>query len=231
MEGLAAAAFAAGLLGGVHCVGMCGGIAGALSAGSTGALPRRLAAFNFGRIGSYAVAGSIAGAVGGLAQAAGPEALLRTALFVAAQAMVILIGLYVGGWSGAILRFERAGAALWRRIEPLRKRFFPIDSDPRALGAGAVWGWIPCGLVYGMLPLAAVAGGPAQGALVMAAFGIGTLPGLVAAGAAARGLASVRRDPWVRRIAGFAIVAVGIVGLARVPQVSELIAAGWHCIA
>jgi sulfite exporter TauE/SafE len=231
MEAFAAAAFAAGLLGGVHCVGMCGGIAAALAAGSEGALHRRVAAFNLGRIGSYAVAGGLAGALGGLAQAAGPEAALRTALFVAAQAMVILIGLYVAGWGAAILRFERAGAALWRRIEPLRRRFFPIDSDPRALGAGAVWGWIPCGLVYGMLPLAAVAGGPLEGAGVMAAFGLGTLPGLVAAGAAGRGLAGVRRAPWVRRVAGISIVVVGLVGLARVPAVSGLIAAGWHCIA
>jgi hypothetical protein len=81
-----------------------------------------------------------------------------------------------------------------------------------------------------MLPLAAVAGGPAQGALVMAAFGLGTLPGLVAAGAAARGLASARRKPWVRQVAGAAIVALGIAGLVRVPQVSDLIVAGWHCV-
>jgi sulfite exporter TauE/SafE len=230
MEGLAAAALVAGLLGGVHCVGMCGGVAGALAAGSRGSLPRRLAAFNFGRIGSYAIAGALAGAIGGLANAAGPESVLRTALFVAAQAMVVLIGLYVAGLSGAIVRFERLGAALWRRIEPLRRHFFPVDSDPRALGAGMVWGWIPCGLVYGMLPLAAVAGGPIQGAAVMAAFGVGTLPGLVLAGAAARGLASARREPWVRRVAGLTIVAVGVGGLARVPEVSALIATGWHCI-
>jgi sulfite exporter TauE/SafE len=230
MEALAAAAFAAGLLGGVHCVGMCGGIVGALSVGSTGPLWRRLSAFNAGRVASYSAAGALAGGLGGLAQAAGPEAVLRTALFVAAQAMVILVGFYVAGWGGAVLRLESLGGALWRRIEPLRKRFFPIDSDARALGAGAVWGWIPCGLVYGMLPLAAVAGGPLQGALVMAAFGAGTLPGLVLAGSAARGLASVRRRPWVRRTAGAAIVAVGLVGLARLPAVRELVAAGWSCI-
>lgn len=231
MEALAAAAFAAGLLGGVHCVGMCGGIVGALSAGSTGPLWRRLAAFNAGRIASYSVAGALAGALGGLAQAAGPEANLRTTLFIAAQAMVILIGFYVAGFSGAVLRLESLGTALWRRIEPLRKHFFPVDSDARALGAGAVWGWIPCGLVYGMLPLAAVAGGPLQGAGVLAAFGLGTLPGLVLAGAAARSLASVRREPWVRRVAGAAIVALGLFGLARVPAVAELVAAGWNCIA
>lgn len=231
MEGLAAAAFAAGLLGGVHCVGMCGGIVGALSAASRGSLSARLAAFNAGRIASYATAGATAGAMGGLAQGVGPEAILRTALFVAAQVMVVLIGFYVAGWSRAIVRFERAGAALWRRLDPLRRRFFPIDSTSRALGAGAIWGWIPCGLVYGMLPLAAVAGGPGKGALVLAAFGLGTLPGLVAAGAAARRLAEMRRAPWVRRFAGFTIVAVGIAGLARVPEVSSLIAAGWNCIA
>ena len=231
MEALAAAAFAAGLLGGVHCVGMCGGVVGALSAGSTGPLWRRLAGYNAGRIGSYAVAGALAGALGGLAQVAGPEAVLRTVLFVAAQAMVILIGFYVAGWGGAVLRLESVGSRLWKRIEPLRHRFFPIDSDARALGAGAVWGWVPCGLVYGMLPLAAVGGGPLQGAAIMAAFGAGTLPGLVLAGAAARSLASVRRQPWVRRLAGGTIVALGLLGLARLPAVRELVAAGWSCIA
>jgi sulfite exporter TauE/SafE len=231
MEALAAAAFAAGLLGGVHCVGMCGGIAGALSAGSSGPLPRRIAAFNLGRIGSYAAAGALAGSFGGLARAAGPEAALATALFVAAQAMVILVGLYVAGWSGVITRFERAGAALWRGLEPARRRLFPIDTDPRALAAGAVWGWIPCGLVYGMLPLAAVGGGPVEGAAVLAAFGVGTLPGIVLAGTAARALANARRAPWVRRLAGIAIVSLGVAGLVRLPEVSGLIAAGWHCIA
>src|SRR5205085_6138591 len=156
-----------------------GGIVGALSAGSHGTIARRLFAFNAGRIASYSFAGAAAGAVGVLAQALGPALVLQTVLFVLAQAMVIAVGCYVAGWSTAIVRFERAGGALWRRIEPLRKRFFPIDSDARALGAGMVWGWIPCGLVYGMVPLAAVSGGPLEGAAVLAAFGVGTLPGLV----------------------------------------------------
>jgi sulfite exporter TauE/SafE len=231
MPALAAAAFTAGLLGGVHCVGMCGGIVGALSAGSQGPLRRRLAAFNAGRIASYAFAGALAGALGAAAGAAGPALVLKAALFLAAQAMVILVGFYVAGWSGAIARFERAGGALWRRLDPLRRRFFPIDSDARALGAGAVWGWIPCGLVYGMLPLAAVSGDPLSGAAVMAAFGLGTLPGLVAAGAAARFLSGLRRSPWVRRAAGIAIVCIGVAGLARMPGANELIQAGWNCLA
>lgn len=230
MSAFAAAAFAAGLLGGVHCIGMCGGIAGALSASSRGSPWRRIAAFNLGRIGSYATAGAIAGGMGAVAQAVGPTAMLQVALFVVAHVLVVLMGLYVAGWGGAILRLESAGAALWRRIEPLRRAFFPIDTDARALGAGAVWGWVPCGLVYGMLPLAAASGGVASGALVLAAFGAGTLPGLLLAGRAAQALATVRRTPWVRHAAGLAIVAMGLAGLARTPAAADLLAAAWRCM-
>lgn len=230
MEALAAAAFGAGLLGGVHCAGMCGGIAGALAAASRGTPWRRIAAFNTGRVGSYAIAGTAAGALGAAATAFGPAGAIQVALFIAAHALVVMIGLYVAGLGGMVLRLEALGGALWRRIEPVRRRLFPIDSDAKALGAGAAWGWIPCGLVYGLLPLAAASGGPTQGALVMAAFGMGTLPALILAGAALRGLTAFRRQPWVRRTAGLAIAALGIAGLARTPAASDLLAAAWHCI-
>lgn len=230
MLSFAAAAFAAGLLGGVHCVGMCGGIAGALSVSSRGSPWRRIAAFNLGRIGSYATAGAIAGGIGAVAQAVGPAAVLQVALFVVAHVLVVLMGLYVAGWAGAILRLESVGASLWRRIEPLRRAVFPIDSDARALGAGAVWGWVPCGLVYGMLPLAAASGGVANGALVLAAFGAGTLPGLLLAGRAARGLTAIRRTAWVRHVAGLCLVAMGVAGLARMPATADLLAYAWTCV-
>jgi sulfite exporter TauE/SafE len=230
MSAFVAAAFAAGLLGGVHCIGMCGGIAVALSASSRGSPWRRIAAFNIGRIASYATAGAIAGGVGAIAQSLGPAATLQLALFVVAHALVVMMGLYVAGWGAGIVRLEGAGSALWRRIEPLRRAFFPIDSDARALGAGAVWGWVPCGLVYGMLPLAAASGGVGYGALVLAAFGVGTLPGLLLAGRAALTLATVRRTPWVRQAAGLAIIGMGIAGIARLPQLADLIASGWLCL-
>ena len=228
---LAAAAFAAGLLGGVHCAGMCGGVAASLSAASRGpALPRQLA-FNFGRIASYSAAGAVVGASGGLLIAAGPVLAAQTAMLVAANALMLLLGLYVAGWGRALVRLEAAGGHLWRRIEPLRRRFFPIDSTPRALAAGAVWGWVPCGLVYSMLALALASGGAAEGALVMFAFGVGTLPNLLAAGVAARRVLEVRRIAWVRRGAGMAIIALAAFGLARAPGLAEAIRAGWHCIA
>ena len=231
MSPLATAAFAAGLLGGVHCVGMCGGIVGTLALESRGpALPRQLA-YNLGRIGAYAVAGSIAGLAGSLAHAGGAWLAAQSAMFLVANAVMILLGLYVAGWGRLVLRVEAAGRPLWRRIEPYARRTLPIDSTAKALGAGIAWGWLPCGLVYSMLVLAAASGSAAEGALVMAAFGLGTAPNLLAAGLAAQRLVAIRRAPWVRRGAGLAIAMLGVVGLARLPGLRDAVLAGWHCIA
>src|SRR5947209_1563222 len=136
MEGFYAAAFAAGLLGGVHCAGMCGGIAAALAAGSRGPVLARQLAFNGGRIASYSVAGALAGALGGVMTSV-PVLDARLVLFVFANVFMGVIGLYVAGWGGGIVRLETLGGRLWRRIEPLRRRFYPIDSTARAIGAGA----------------------------------------------------------------------------------------------
>jgi sulfite exporter TauE/SafE len=230
MGALAAAALVAGFLGGVHCIGMCGGIAGALSAAARGPALRRQAAFNFGRIASYAAGGALAGGLGALVQALGPVNAAQTALFIVANVFMVLLGLYVAGWGRSLLRLESAGGAVWRRIEPLRRHFLPIDSDARALGAGAVWGWIPCGLVYSMLALALASGSALAGAGVLAAFGLGTLPAMIGAGVAAQRLFEVRRNPWVRRGAGMAIIALAIVGFMRVPMLQELAQAGWVCL-
>jgi sulfite exporter TauE/SafE len=230
MGALAAAALVAGFLGGVHCIGMCGGIAAALSGAARGPALRRQAAFNFGRIASYTAAGALAGGLGSLVQTLGPVNAAQTALFIVANVFMVLLGLYVAGWGRSLLRLESAGGALWRRIEPLRRHFLPIDSDARALGAGAVWGWIPCGLVYSMLALALASGSALAGAGVLAAFGLGTLPAMVGAGVAAQRLFEMRRNPWVRRGAGMAIIALAVVGFMRVPMLQELAQAGWVCL-
>ena len=230
MESLVAAAFAAGLMGGVHCMGMCGGVAGALAAASRGPAWRRQAAFHVGRIGSYATAGAVAGSLGMLAAAAGPLRTAQALLFVAAHGFLLLVGLYVAGWGGALLRLEGAGRGLWTRLEPLRRRVMPIDSDARALGAGALWGWLPCGMVYAMLPLAAASGSPASGAAVLAAFGAGTLPLLFASGIAAARMNAWRRDPRVRRAAGLLLIGLALAALARVPALQEAARTAWLCV-
>ena len=228
---LALAALLAGLLGGVHCAGMCGGIAASLGAAARGPTLARQLAFNGGRIATYCVAGAAVGATGGGLLNAAPLLAVQTAMFVVANALVLLLGLYVAGWGRGVLRLEAAGGAIWRRLEPLRRRFYPIDSTAKAFGAGAVWGWVPCGLVYSMLALALASGGALDGALVMAAFGLGTLPNLLAAGLAAQSVLALRSRLWIRRSAGTLIIALAIVGFARIPGLPEAVRAGWQCIA
>jgi len=231
MPPLAAAAFAAGLLGDVHCAGMCGGIVGTLALQARGPAWGRQLAYNAGRIFAYVAAGTAAGLAGGIAAGGGAWLEARMALFLLANVAMIFLGLYVAGWSRVVLAVEAAGRPVWRRIEPIARRMLPIDSTAKALGAGLAWGWVPCGLVYGMLVVAAASGSAAQGALVMAAFGLGTLPNLLAAGLAAQRLLRLRRAPWVRRAAGAAILGLGIAGIVRLPGLADAIAAGWHCIA
>jgi len=230
MGSLAAAAFVAGLLGGVHCAGMCGGIVGTLALQARGPLLARQLAFNAGRIGSYAIAGAAAGVLSSAVLGAFPVTALQVALFAAANLLMIVLGLQLAGWGQGLRAVESAGGRLWRHVQPYARRFLPLDSWPRALGAGALWGWVPCGLVYSMLVLAMASGGALPGAVVMVAFGLGTLPTLLAAGLAAQRVLALRRLPTVRRIAGSVIALLGIVGLVRVPGLGEAVAAGLHCL-
>ena len=140
-----------GLLGGGHCLGMCGGLMSAL----TLAIPadRRaqrfqlLLAYNLGRIFSYAAAGLLLG-LAGWALNNSPAAML---LRIIAALLLIAMGLYLAGWWSGLTRIEALGRGLWRYIQPLTRRFMPVTNWPRALILGGLWGWLPCGLVYSTL--------------------------------------------------------------------------------
>lgn len=175
------ALFLVGLLGGTHCVGMCGGIVGALSMGGAPRLSLHLA-YNAGRITSYAVAGGLVGALGGASLALAGQLPLRIALYLLANLMLIALGLYLMGLTRALAFSERLGQNLWRRIQPSTRRFLPAHSITQAFPLGLLWGWLPCGLVYSALATALTAGSASKGALLMLAFGLGTLPNLLLAG-------------------------------------------------
>jgi sulfite exporter TauE/SafE len=202
------ALFAMGLASGLHCLGMCGGIVTAFTTRQPLVEKHRLfqrqVLFNVGRIGSYAALGLVAGATGLALRGS-------VALFVGVNLVLIMVGLQLVGVRSPMLLLERLGAPLWRRVQPLAVKLFGIN----ALAGGLAWGLIPCGLVYGALAASALAGSPARGAAAMAAFGLGTLPWLLAAGMAALRLrAWINRRP-VRALTGSVVMAYGAWGLAH----------------
>ncbi|AHY43322.1 cytochrome biogenesis protein [Stutzerimonas decontaminans] len=199
-----------GLLGGGHCLGMCGGLMGAL----TMAIPadqrakrlRLLMAYNLGRVLSYAVAGFVIG-LAGWAVANSPAAMV---LRVVAALLLITMGLYLAGWWSGLTRIESLGRSLWRHIQPIASRLMPVTSLPRALAVGALWGWLPCGLVYSTLLWSASQGDALDSALLMLAFGIGTWPVLLATGLAAERLTALLRKRGVRVVGGVMVILFGV---------------------
>lgn len=208
------ALLAGGLVSGLHCAGMCGGISAGFSLLHRQDLWRRQLAFNAGRIASYAAAGAAAGALGSTGAYIAAVLPAQTILYLFSSAFVLGAGLHLAGFL-SLSRLEGLGVPLWRRIQPLATRLLPARTLPQAFAAGMVWGWLPCGLVYGALLAAAFAGGPAQGALAMAAFGAGTLPWLLAAGAAAARLREWSGLQRLRRAGGILLVGLGAWGLAH----------------
>ena len=216
-------AFLVGLLGGVHCVGMCGGIVGALTFGLPEPVRQSLVkvvpfqlAYNLGRIVSYVLAGAIMGGLGMLLAGLMPVYYAQRGLLAMAGLFMVFLGLYLGGWWFGLGRLEKMGAGLWRRVEPFARRLLPVRSPGQALILGLLWGWIPCGLVYSMLIWSVSAGGAVNGAALMLAFALGTLPNLLAMGVMAGGLASLLRRPGVHRLAGGTVILLGFYTLGRV---------------
>lgn len=199
-----------GLLGGGHCLGMCGGLMGALTMAippeQRGRRLQLLVAYNLGRVLSYGCAGLLLG-LGGWALANSPAA---TAMRTAAGLLLVCMGLYLAGWWSGLTRIEALGRGLWRVIQPFSKHILPVSSIPRALLLGALWGWLPCGLVYSTLLWAASQGSAVDSGLLMLAFGVGTWPVLLASGLAAERLNRILRKRSVRMAGGILVIAFGL---------------------
>ncbi|MFI7868287.1 sulfite exporter TauE/SafE family protein [Ectopseudomonas khazarica] len=199
-----------GLLGGGHCLGMCGGLMGAL----TLAIPpqqraRRLQlllTYNLGRILSYSAAGLLLGLAGWAVRGSAAEVVMRSL----AALLLIAMGLYLAGWWSGLTRIEALGRGLWRHIQPLTRRFMPVSSLPRALLLGGLWGWLPCGLVYSTLLWASSQGDARVSALLMLAFGLGTWPVLLATGLAAERITALLRQRGIRMAGGLLVILFGL---------------------
>jgi hypothetical protein len=229
-----AAAFLAGLAGGAHCAAMCGPLVGiacrARDGVSGGEWLRHALAYNAGRIASYAMAGAITGAVGAGGLALRGEPLTQQVMLAAMGVSLIVMAAYVAGVAPLVRGIEAAGAVAWRRIGPVSRRFLPASTPARAFGLGLVFGWLPCGMVYVALIAALATAHPLHGALVMAAFGLGTLPNLLAISAWFRYATTWTRGRAARVLAAAVIAAVGIFGLAKAVEPVTVSADGSWCL-
>jgi sulfite exporter TauE/SafE len=204
-----------GAFGSVHCLGMCGGIAGALGqatvsrAGQTD-LPR-LSLYSFGRITSYSAAGA---AVGLLGEAFSALTGVTVFLRLLTGLLILACGLHIlGVWNG-LAAIERVGMRVWRGLAPYAKRVGRPDRGWKIFVLGLLWGWLPCGLVYAALVGAASTGSALLGAGFMAAFGLGTLPALLAASGFGAGVGSFLGLRSARRAAGVLLMVFGIASIA-----------------
>lgn len=215
------AAFLAGLLGGGHCAGMCGGIVTALTLqpGQPPAPRRSLwpsqLAYNLSRVASYTLLGAAAGLLGSALSLFDVIVPVGKALYAFSNLVLIALGLYLAGLWYGLSAIENAGGGLWARVRPHFARLLPIVTLRQTIAAGLLWGLLPCGLVYSALTMAFASGDMLRGGIVMLAFGIGTLPNLLAFGLAAARLKTFLQRTWVRRLTGLSVTVVGLFGLAQ----------------
>ncbi len=230
-----AAVFLAGLGGGVHCAAMCGPLAGIACGPRTHGLTRtqwlcQALAYNAGRVATYVIAGALTGAIGATGLALRGEPLTQQMVLAAMSVSLIVLAAYMAGIAPLVRAIEGAGGAAWRRIQPYSRWFLPANTPARAFGLGFIWGWLPCGMVYVALIAALTTADPFHGALVMAAFGLGTLPNLLAISVGFKYLANLARGRLLRTLVAAAIAGMGVLGIARAVEPATVSGDGSWCL-
>lgn len=210
-------ALAIGLLGAGHCLGMCGGLIGAM----TFALPKGqakwpyLLGYNLGRILSYTLAGIAAGTLATVVPHLFPQ-WGATALRLLSGIMLILLALYLAKWNSWLSQLEKLGGKLWRHLKPIANHYLPLRRRRDAWIAGILWGWLPCGLVYSTLTLSATSGSGWSGGLIMAVFGLATLPATLSLGLAGSRIRSVPSHGSVRAVSVVLLLLFGLLSIGSV---------------
>lgn len=229
---LVLAALSAGLLGGAHCIGMCGGIANLLtSAGKSGrktipiipmhtdiATPkfapwRTTTLLHVGRISTYALMGGLVGYIGALGLRIHPFIPIHTLMYIIGNLALIWLGLRLFGYTPHFAPLNRLLARVGTHIHiPVR---FSLLAQTRRFPflVGMAWGCLPCGLVYGVLPFSLLSGDALSGAVLMIIFGLGALPYLLFAQAVAQWLHHSRVPALLRGLGGALLTGIGLLGL------------------
>lgn len=256
------AVFITGLLGGVHCAGMCGGIVGALSmlgaqaesvtklrpatvrinwvskiqfspiaapaiqVRSADSLWIRVLTplyYNTGRISMYTALGMLAGSAGSLSFFFEQALPIQQFAYFISSLLLIMMGAYLVGIRWVVTALETLGQPFWRHIKPLATARLRRTGPLNLVVTGALWGLVPCGMLYGVLSMALFSGNAMRGGLLMLAFGLGTLPNLMMLGVAGDAMKRFTGLRWVRQVAGATVVGFGLLGLLRINVVIETV--------
>ena len=204
------AAFSMGLFGSPHCLGMCGGIVTAFGLSMQHVSDSKknglILTYHLGRLISYSLLGLIASVIG---VAIFQSIMSNSAPRIVLGAVLVLIGLAMLGLP-LFNQLEKVGMRFWQSLAPIRKKVFPIDSFGKALFAGLLWGFLPCGLVYGALMMAIAGNNVATGAALMFVFGLGTMPMLIATQKTVGMLQSSIKNFRLRQINGVIMMLSGL---------------------
>ena len=226
------AALSAGLLGGVHCIGMCGGISSMLTSAGTNAkktipiIPastdthvttygkwRISILLHSGRIFTYVLMGGLTGAIGAAGLSFHPLLPVHTLLYILGNLALIWLGLRLLGYTPHFAPLDHIVAKITAHIHLSPK--FSLLTQTRRLPflVGMAWGCLPCGLIYGVLPFSLLSGNALSGALLMLIFGLGALPHLLFAQNIARWLRHSRAPRLLQGTGATVLIGVGMLGL------------------
>ncbi len=235
-------AWLAGILGGVHCIAMCGGFLAAIAGSGMPAaaqgrpllrardLARRQLPYNLGRITTYVLLGAVAGSAGALALSSSASLLpLQRGLYVVANLFLLGLAIGIAGRREGHSWLQRAGSSVFGKVLPAARPLLVVRSTSARYATGMIWGLVPCALTYSVLPVALFAGGPVQGAAVMLAFGVGTLPNLVVAGVAAARARTWLEARRIRLAAAVLLASFAAIGIWRALVGTPSLAQGPFC--
>ncbi len=214
MEILLASAFTIGLLGSLHCIGMCGGLVTAITISREKVWWPGLISYQLARIGSYMVLGSVIATIGISLQGDSDLQFAQVWLGYFAAAIMVLFALNLGGWLPDPLSRFTAGIMRMTGLSHWSRRANEQDKFTPWLMVGMLNGLLPCGLVYAGLALSLTASTLVEGALVMLAFGLGTLPAMLATPYLIRTIAPQLRGTLLK-IAAIALIILAIFTASR----------------
>jgi uncharacterized protein len=210
-------AFAMGLISSLHCIGMCGSIIGSLTLSLSPEIRQNKAAlfsfvlnYNIGRITSYTLAGALIGLLETLLSIPFAHEQGHRVLQLLSAAVMAGAGLYIAGLFPRFAYIEKIGSKFWKKIEPFGRKLIPVKTRFHALLFGMVWGWLPCGLVYAALALAATTGDSVRSSFTMLAFGLGTLPAVIGVGIMTATLTRLSRMKHFKILVGLFMITLAL---------------------